>query len=72
MVSLERQRISDLVRMLKNLLSIQKMGHTSIVLGILNLILFLYVPTPMGDDGSQDSSIIVNVVSELLNFVPQQ
>ena len=27
-------------------------------------IVFICVPTPMSDDGSQDSSIIVNVVSE--------
>ena len=33
-------------------------------------IVFICVPTPMGDDGSQDSSIIVNVVSELLKFCP--
>tara|TARA_X000000950_G_scaffold41103_1_gene44815 strand:+ start:6832 stop:7704 length:873 start_codon:yes stop_codon:yes gene_type:complete len=33
-------------------------------------IVFICVPTPMGDDGSQDSSIIVNVVSELLKFSP--
>ncbi len=33
-------------------------------------IIFICVPTPMGDDGSQDSSIVVNVVSEILKYCP--
>ena len=33
-------------------------------------ITFVCVPTPMGDDGSQDSSIIESVVTELQKYVP--
>ena len=33
-------------------------------------IVFICVPTPMGDDGSQDSSIIENVISEIINYCP--
>ena len=33
-------------------------------------IVFICVPTPMNDDGSQDSSIIENVVSELALYCP--
>ena len=33
-------------------------------------IVFICVPTPMGDDGSQDSSIIEKVVKELIMYCP--
>ena len=33
-------------------------------------IVFICVPTPMGDDGSQDSSIIEEVVKELILYCP--
>ena len=33
-------------------------------------IVFICVPTPMADDGSQDSSIIENVVNELILYCP--
>ena len=33
-------------------------------------IVFICVPTPMGDDGSQDSSIIENVIKELKKYCP--
>tara|TARA_B100002019_G_scaffold62783_1_gene53842 strand:- start:20269 stop:21132 length:864 start_codon:yes stop_codon:yes gene_type:complete len=33
-------------------------------------IVFICVPTPMGDDGSQDSSIIENVIEELVLYCP--
>ena len=33
-------------------------------------IVFICVPTPMGNDGSQDSSIIEEVVKELILYCP--
>ena len=33
-------------------------------------IVFICVPTPMSDDGSQDSSIIENVIKELVSNCP--
>ncbi len=33
-------------------------------------IVFICVPTPMGDNGSQDSSIIENVIFEIINYCP--
>ena len=33
-------------------------------------IVFICVPTPMGDDGSQDSSIIEKVIKELILYCP--
>ena len=33
-------------------------------------IVFICVPTPMSDDGSQDSSIIENVIKELVSYCP--
>ena len=33
-------------------------------------IVFICVPTPMSDDGSQDSSIIENVIKELVLYCP--
>ena len=40
-------------------------------LKILNQIVFICVPTPMGDDGSQDSSIIEEVIKELILYCPK-
>ena len=34
-------------------------------------IIFICVPTPMGDDGSQDSSIIEGVIRELVHYCPE-